>query len=136
MRAFLDTNVFLYAAGVSHPAKEPCARVLRRVAEGSLDATINSEVVQEILYVLARRGRREDGVVLARHVASLFTDLLPVTREDVLGACDLVQKYPKLSVRDAVHAASMLRNGLKRVISVDADFDQIREIRRIEPDAA
>ncbi|MGH9368158.1 MAG: type II toxin-antitoxin system VapC family toxin, partial [Thermoanaerobaculia bacterium] len=136
MRAVLDTHVFLSAAGASHPAKEPCARVLRRVAEGSLEATINSEVVQEILYLLAGRGRRGDGVVLARHVAALFPDLLPVTREDVLGACDLVQRYPKLSVRDAIHAASMLRNGLKRVISVDADFDQIRGIRRIEPDAA
>lgn len=136
MRAFLDTNVFLSAAGSAHAEKEACVSVLRRVASGSLEATTNSEVVQEILYVLARRGRREDAVVLARRVASLFPDLLPVTRDDVLGACDLVERYPGLAVRDAIHAASMLRNGIKRVISVDADFDQIRELRRVEPDRA
>ena len=136
MRAFLDTNVFLYAAGAAHPEKEACVGVLRRVADGSLEATTNSEVVQEILYVLVRRGRRADGVVLARRVASLFPNLLPVTRDDALGACDLLERYPELSVRDAVHAASMLRNGVKRIVSVDSDFDQIREIRRIEPRTA
>ncbi|MEX0880715.1 MAG: type II toxin-antitoxin system VapC family toxin [Thermoanaerobaculia bacterium] len=136
MRVFLDTNVFLYAAGSAHPSKEPCVRVLRAVADGSLDATINSEVVQEILYVLARRNRRSDGVGLSRRVAALFPDLLPVTREDALGACDLVEKYPRLSVRDAVHAASMLRNGIERVVSVDADFDQIREVHRVSPESA
>jgi len=136
MRAFLDTNVFLYAAGGSHPERDACARVLRKVADGSLDATVNTEVVQEILYVLVRRGRRKEAVTLARHVTDLFPDLLPVTREDMLGACGLVQRYPRLPARDAVHAATMLRHGLKHVISVDTDFDQVRELRRIEPGAA
>jgi predicted nucleic acid-binding protein len=59
-----------------------------------------------------------------------------VTRDHVLGACDLLERHPGLAVRDATHAASMLRNGIKRVISVDADFDQIRELRRVGPDRA
>ena len=134
MRVFLDTNVFLYAAGQAHPRREACVKVLRRVAEGTLEATANSEVIQEILYVLVRRGRGETGVTLARHVAALFPDLLPVTGEDMRRACDLVERYSTLSVRDAVHAATMLGNGLQQVISVDEDFDQIREIRRVAPE--
>lgn len=136
MRTFVDTNVFLYAAGTAHPHRDPCARVLRRIADGVIEATINSEVLQEILYVLARRNRRGDGVTLARRVAELFPDLLPVGRAEVLQACELVHRYPRLPVRDAVHAATMLCNGIKRIVSVDSDFDQIREIRRVEPGAA
>ncbi len=135
MQAFLDTNIFLYAAGTPHPQREACARVLRRVADGSLDATINSEVVQEILYVLVRRGRRDDALKLAGHLTSLFPDLLAVTRDDVVGACELLRRYPRLSVRDAVHVGTMLRNGLKTIISVDSDFDQVSEIRRLAPGA-
>lgn len=135
MRVLLDTNIFLYAAGSSHPLRDPCARVLRRVADGTLEATVNSEVVQEILYVLTRRGRGRDALTLARHVASLFPDLLPVTRDDMLSACDLIQQYPGLSARDAVHAGTMLRNGLSTIVSVDPDFDQILEIRRLPPSA-
>jgi hypothetical protein len=135
MQVFLDTNIFLYAAGPSHPLREACAKVLRRVADGSLDATINSEVVQETLYVLTRRGRREDALKLAEHLTSLFPDLLAVTRDDVVGACELLRRYPRLSVRDAIHVGTMLRNGLHTVVSVDSDFDQIFEIRRVGPGA-
>jgi predicted nucleic acid-binding protein len=134
MQVFLDTN-FLYAAGASHPLREPCVKVLRRVADGTLDATINSEVVQEILYVLTRRGRRNDALKLAGHLTSLFPELLAVTRDDVVEACELLRQYPGLSVRDAVHAGTMLRNGLKTIVSVDPDFDQVSEIRRIAPGA-
>lgn len=135
MQVFLDTNIFLYAAGASHPLREACAKVLRRVADGSLDATINSEVVQEILYVLTRRGRRDDALKLAGHMAALFPDLLAVTRDDVLEACKLLRQYPELSVRDPIHVGTMLRNGLKTVITVDSDFDQVSEIRRLAPGA-
>ena len=133
MQFFLDTNIFLYAAGASHPLREACARVLRRVADGTLDATISSEVIQEVLYVLIRRGRRGDALKLASDLASLFPDLLAVTRDDVAGACELLRRYPQLSVRDAVHVGTMLQNGLRTIVSVDSDFDQVSEIRRVDP---
>ena len=136
MRTFLDTNVFLYAAGAQHLQRDACAAVLTRVAAGKLEATVNSEVLQEILHVLSRRGRREDGVILAGHVTALFPDLLPVTRDDILESCNLLRRHPKLPVRDAIHAATMLRNGIKRIISVDKDFDQIPGIRRVSPSSA
>ena len=133
MRVFLDTNIFLYAAGTAHPLREACEKVLRQVVDGTLDATANSEVVQEILYVLARRGRREDGLALAGYLISLFPDLLPVAREDIGQACELLRRHPRLAVRDAIHAATMLRNGVKTIVSVDPDFDQIPQIKRLAP---
>ncbi len=135
MQVFLDTNIFLYAAGVSHPLREACVKVLRRVADGSLDATINSEVAQEVLYVLTRRGRRDDALKLAGHLTALFPDLLAVTRDDVVEACQLLRKYSGISVRDAIHVGTMLRNGVKTVVSADSDFDRVAEIRRISPGA-
>jgi len=136
MQVFLDTNVFLYAIGGPHPQRDACVKLLLRVGDGSLGATINTEVVQEILFVLTRRGRRRDGLKLARDLTSLFPDLLPVTREDMLSACDLLQRHPRLPVRDAVHAATMLRNNLRLIVSVDPDFDQVAELRRIAPRSA
>jgi len=133
MRVFLDTNIFLYAAGRAHPERDACARLLQRVADGSLDATINTEVVQEILYVLTRRGKRKEGLALAHLVAALFTDMLPVTGDDMREALHLLEEHPGLSVRDAVHAATMLHNSLSTVASVDPDFDHIPGIRRLAP---
>ncbi len=136
MRVFVDTNIFLYAAGRAHAERDSCVRLLRRVADGSLEATINTEVVQEILYVLTRRGRRKEALTLARHLEAIFPDMLPVTRDDMTDALSLLEQHPALSVRDAVHAATMLRNGFVNVVSVDPDFDQIPGIRRIAPRSA
>ena len=135
MTVFLDTNIFLYAAGAPHPLRDACAEVLRRVADGSLEATSNCEVVQELLYVLTRRGRRDEALKLARYLTVLFPDLLAITPADLEGACALLRRYSRLSVRDAVHVGTMLHNGLRTVVSVDPDFDQVSEIRRVAPDA-
>lgn len=135
MRTFLDTNVFLYAVGRAHPEREVCARLLQRVAEGSLEAIVNTEVVQEILYVLTRRGQRKAALELARHIEALFPGMLPVTLEDMNEALRLLEAHPGLSVRDSVHAATMLRNGLRMIVSVDPDFDRIPGIHRIDPQA-
>lgn len=136
MRVFLDTNVFLYAVGGPHSEREACRRLLERVGEGRLEATINTEVAQELLFVLTRRRRRREALKLAGDVMALFTDVLPVTGEDMTLAMDLLRRYLRLTVRDAIHAATMIRNGLATIISVDEDFDEVREIRRIAPGAA
>jgi predicted nucleic acid-binding protein len=131
---FLDANVFIYAAGASHPLKSPCADLLRRIAAGSVSAATNAEVVQEILHVYSRRGARKDAVRLALETADLFPGLLPVTREDVCIACRLVEKYRALSSRDAVHVATMLANDITIIASADPDFDHVQEIVRIPPE--
>jgi predicted nucleic acid-binding protein len=45
MRTFLATNIFLYAAGGEHPRRAACVRMLQKVAKGTLEATVNSEVL-------------------------------------------------------------------------------------------
>jgi predicted nucleic acid-binding protein len=98
--------------------------------EGELDAVTSTEVVQEILYVLIRRGFRETGLKLARHTTELLGDLLPVTQADLLTACDLIEVYPALPARDAIHAATMMNNSIFEIITADGHFDEVRGIRR------
>jgi predicted nucleic acid-binding protein len=128
---FLDTNVFLYAAGADHPLRRDCQQILRRVAEGNFSAITSTEVVQEILYVLSRRGRSVEAITVARSAMLLFPGLLPVTRTDMLTACGLLGRYPGVPARDVVHAATMLNNGITSIVSADGHFDDICEVRRI-----
>lgn len=39
---FLDSNVFLYAAGREHPLRDVCRRLLDRVAAGEVEAATSS----------------------------------------------------------------------------------------------
>jgi predicted nucleic acid-binding protein len=128
---FLDTNVFLYAIGAQHPLKAASQRVLERVGDGALDAVTSTEVVQEILHVLSRRGLRETGLKLAQHVIALLDPILPVTQADISIACDLMSRHPGLSTRDAIHAATVLSHGISGIVTSDGHFDEIPEIRRL-----
>lgn len=136
MRAFLDTNVFIYAAGADSPQKQACVGLLRRVASGALDATTSVEVIQELHHVYRRRGRLSEGVALGRDVARLVPGLLPITREDVQRSGDLLLALPQLSPRDALHAATALNNGIAVIISTHADLDPIDGLTRLDPSVA
>ena len=130
---FIDTNIFLYAAGRDHPLRAPCQTFLQQVIAGELAAVTSSEVVQELLYVLTRRGLKTEAVTLANQVLQLFPGLLPVTREDLDATCEILQATPAVSVRDAVHLGTMRNHGLERIISADHHFDSIPGIERIDP---
>lgn len=112
------------------PANKSCSESRK----GDLVATTSSEVVQEILYVLGRRGRKDQALDLARSALLLFPDLLPVTRSDMLTACELLERYPSVPTRDAVHAATMINNGIGSILSADSHFDDISEITRLSLD--
>jgi uncharacterized protein len=130
---FLDTNVFLYAAGGEHPLRDPCQHILRRIADNELQATTSSEVVQEILYVLWRRGLRAEAVALARDILGLFPALLEVGARETVMACDLLTADPELPPRDAVHAATMLAHGVAAIITADTHFDRLDQVKRFPP---
>lgn len=134
MTHFLDTNVFLYAAGGDHPFRKPCQGILRRVAEGDLKATTSSEVVQEILYVLSRRGFRDQAIALSRNITGVFPTMLEVGGREMSLACDLLESNPELPPRDAVHAATMITHEVLTIVTADPHFDRLARITRIAPD--
>lgn len=135
MKCFLDTNIFMYAAGQDHPLKASCVAVLRRVAAEELDAVTSVEVLQEIVYRSGAIGELQHGLLLA-HLAvdQVGGTVLPVTLSDMQRAFGLIEQYgAAIAVRDAVHAATMLNNGLAQILSADAHFDRIAGITRTDP---
>ena len=78
----------------------------------------------------------DEALVLAASITDLIPDLLPVRKADLDRARALLADDPTLSVRDAVHAGTLLAHGLDRIISLDKDFDRIPGISRIKPTEA
>ncbi len=132
---FLDTNVFMYAAGREHPLKGPCTAVLQQVAREVIDATINTEVLQEILYRYSAIGELTRGLRLARlAVDQVGGNVLCVTLEDMHRAFDLMERYgTSIKSRDAIHAATVMTRSLTHLISADHHFDTIEGITRLHP---
>ncbi|MCM2315040.1 MAG: type II toxin-antitoxin system VapC family toxin [Thermoanaerobaculia bacterium] len=129
----VDTNVIMYAAGAEHAFKDPAVSFLERAVAGEIVAMIDAETLREILHRYRSIGRWEDGkrvYDLARKVLPLT---IPVDEEIVDRARELMDQYPRLIARDAVHAAVVLTRKLDGIATFDRDFDGIRGVKRIEP---
>ena len=123
----------MYAAGAKHPHKRPSLALLERVASGEVDATINAEVLQEILHRYRAIDRWDDGRRVYDLARQLFPMVIPVSSDIMDRAREILDPTRHLMARDAVHAAVVLVEGLDAICSYDHDFDRIEGLRRVEP---
>jgi predicted nucleic acid-binding protein len=133
---FIDTSVPIYAAGRPSEHKEACAKVLEKVERDELDAAIDTEVIQEILYRFHRLEMGRQGLELCRNLLRLGLRVVPVLKRDVEDALPLFEKYSprRIPPRDVLHAATMMNNGIRKIITVDTHFgDIIKEVERVDP---
>lgn len=130
---FIDTNIFIYAAGSSHPYKKPSESILEKIARNRVKAATSTEVFQEILYRYLAINERIRGLAIFDDCIKIVPIVLPVTKQDILKARQIIQEYTFIRTRDAVHMAIMLNRGIKTICSYDKDFDKINEIKRLEP---
>jgi predicted nucleic acid-binding protein len=74
--------------------------------------------------------------VLGRDYPDLLSPLLSVTREDLRRGLYLFEQFDRLGAFDAVLAASSAAAGASALVSADAAFAELPELRHLVPDAA
>ncbi len=130
---FLDSNIFMYAAGGVHAFKDPCVCILADVKAGRMKAAVNTEVLQELLYRYSKIGMSARAVELCRQVLALPLEVWSIEAEDIRIALSVFESLgPRgLEPRDAVHAASMQRHGVRVLLSADRVFDLLPGARPV-----
>jgi uncharacterized protein len=130
---FIDTAVIMYAAGGEHPLRGPCGRIIAGIGDGEIDAVTSVEVIQEIFHRFLSVRRPDMARAQATEALDLFAPVLLLTHALMRRVPELAQKYPSLSARDLVHVATCIHEGITDIISPDRGFDQVAEVRRIDP---
>ena len=130
----LDSNIFMYAGGASHPNKKPCLQLLERIASGDIDAVIDAEVLQEILHRYRSIDRWEDGCTVFELARQIVLIVVPITDEIMDLTLNIMKRYPELMARDALHAAAFQISGSDVFCSYDNDFDRISGLVRMKPE--
>jgi uncharacterized protein len=128
---FVDANVPMYLVGRDHPHKVDAQSIVERLASERRRLVTSSEVFQEILHRFISVDRRDKIEIAFATLQAIVDQVFAVERADVLAAKDLVHAHPKLSARDAVHAAVMRRREIKKVLSFDRGFDTMMGITRL-----
>jgi uncharacterized protein len=128
---FIDSNVPMYVVGGEHPHKLDAQRTLERLVGEGRRLVTSSEVFQEILHRYISTDRRNKIEPAFATLRGVVDDVLAVQEADVFAAKDLIHAHPRLSARDAVHAAVMRRHQIAEIVSFDRGFDALAGVRRL-----
>ena len=130
---FLDANLIMYALGGAHPLRDSCKGILEQIKVGRIQVVTNTEVLQEILYRYFSIKKSALGEIAYTSVVGFCNRIFPVKVEDTDKALELLKRHPTVTTRDAIHAATMINNGITEILSTDTHFDLIPGIKRIDP---
>lgn len=128
---FVDSNVSMYIVGNDPGRKFDVQRVLERLTSERRHLATSSEVFQELLHRYVSADRRDVIEPVFDALREIVDDVFAVEEADVLLAKDLAQSHPRLSARDAVHAAVMRRRQIAEILTFDRGFEEVAGIRRI-----
>jgi len=128
---FVDSNVPMYLVGGPHPHKADSQRLLEAAIAAHERLVTDVEVLQEILHRYVAIQRRDAIQPAFDAVLDLVDEVFAVTLEDVLRAKDVVLGKPRLSARNALHAAVMERQDVRRIMTFDTAFDDVPGVTRL-----
>ena len=130
---FIDTNVIMYSLGGPHPLRDPCKRILEKIRNRKILVATNTEVLQEVLYRYFSIGKSTLGEMAYQSMVQICVTIFPVTLQETDKALEILKAARAITSRDAIHAATMVNNGIKEILSTDPHFDVLPEIKRIDP---
>lgn len=129
----IDANVFMYAAGTTHPNKAPSTAFLDKAARGEIDAAVDAEVLQEILHRYRAIDRWLQGRQVYDSTRRIIPTVISITERITDSARYLMDVHENLGARDALHVAVYNSEAAESWCSFDRDFDAVPGLVRKEP---
>ena len=126
---YLDSNVFVYAAINTKDLGENARELLQKIQQGEMQAKTSALTFDEVFWAVKKFDL--DAAFEACYALLNFPnlDIVPVDRELVVFALQLIKEH-HLAPRDAIHAATAIVGKADALVSTDAHFDKIEELKR------
>ncbi len=116
---FVDTNVFMYAAGRPHALQVPAQDFFVEANRSSTPLCTSAEVLQELAHIYLPTGRLQTFDATLELIASAGVEVWPLEEDDVVLARQLYEQHPTLQARDLCHLASCRRRGIREIKTFD-----------------
>jgi len=133
---YVDSNIFIYPVIYDSDAVPEAAKAkakLHEIASGSVKAFTSELTWDEVTWVTGRLFGSEKAAAQGASFLKLPNlKLLKVDIEVVSRAQTLLEEH-HLKPRDAIHAATAIRNGISKILSYDKDFDILPNLVRVSP---
>ncbi len=116
---FVDTNVFMYAVGQSHPLRSRAQEFFDESIRDRRPLFTSAEVIQELMHVYLRMKRPHTLDSALELIASAGVQVWPLEEADVILARQLHDRHPTLEARNLCHLASCRRRNVREIKTFD-----------------
>ena len=126
---YLDANFFIYASTNTEELGENAAALLSKIQAGEEKAKTSVLTVDEVFWALKKHNLKLAFQVCDALLNFPNLEIITVDRELALEALQLIKEH-NLAPRDALHAAAAIAEKADFIVSTDAHFDQLKELKR------
>lgn len=121
----------MYLIGADHPRKRDSQRLIEKAISRGERLVTNAEVLQEILHRYAAIHRPDAIQPAFNAILGVVDEVFAIEEQDVRQAKDILLGTPRLTSRDALHAAVMRRHEVREIMSFDRGFDGLPGVVRL-----
>lgn len=122
---FVDSNVFIYAVGRSHPLKAEARNFFLDSSKEGKRLVTSAEVLQELLHVYLPVERMK-ALDAAIELATLGVDrVIVIDSAAVLHARNLADNFPGLTARDLLHLSVCQLHKIKELKTFDRNLHAV-----------
>lgn len=132
MKAFIDANLLIYLNTVKNKVVRAGYERLYFDVLRSYKLVTDGLVLDETIFVSWKKYNVPYKVTLSFIEGAVlpYVEILPLGEEEYVEAAKIIRKHG-LKPSDALHAAAMLLNNVKVIVSEDDDFDKFSWLKRI-----
>lgn len=129
LKAFLDTNIFIYAMEMNPIHGEAAARVIEKVDRGDIEGVTSSIVVLEVCWYLESRNRLLEMREAVNLILGSKIRVEDSRMDDVLQAVTYKGSHSGVDLNDLINYCIMKRLGLETVYTNDSHFKGLPGLR-------
>ncbi len=131
MKVFLDASLLIYLNTLGEREERDVENFYLDLLKE--DLYTNALILDETLYISMSRYRVPYHLTFEFLKANVlpFSTVIPIDEADVSLIEKYLARYNKLKPSDAIHLSTMEKLGVANIASEDAEFESIKEVRRI-----
>lgn len=132
MRAFIDSNIFIYAAQAHPEFGLPCKKIIADIEKGKITAITSTLNISEVGEVIDRYVGKSESQRVVELLLALPIDISPVVKEHLIMANKYFNEH-SINYFDCVFLSVMEEKFIDTIITNDAHFEKVGDIKVITP---
>jgi len=126
---YLDANIFIYATINTKDLGEKSRSLLKEIQQGEEQAITSALTFDEVFWEIKKHTAELAFEACEAMLNFPNLEIIPADKEVVSSALQVIRAY-HLAPRDAIHAATAIAEKADCILSMDNDFDRLKELKR------